>query len=159
MLKQMKLAASQSAFVERVGRWWEATTGSRTAGRILGWLMICEPAHQSSADLMEALHTSAGSISTQIRVLETIGLVERVTFPGDRATYFQLLPHAWIELMENEQQRIVGLAAMARDALDVAPAERPDRVTDLVRITEFFVAEWPALMERLAQHLEKEATV
>lgn len=152
----MKPTSQQSAFVEKVGRWWETISGSRTAGQILGWLMICEPAHQSSSDLVDTLQVSAGSVSTQARTLESVGLVERVTFPGDRATYYQLKPHVWVEIMGGEQQRIEEMKALADAAQEVKPDERPDRVVDLARVSQFFLDRWPGLMEELDVHLEKE---
>lgn len=154
----MNPTAEQSAFTERVGRWWESLSGSRSAGLILGWLMICDPPHQSSSTLVEALQISAGSVSTQTRVLERIGLVERVTFPGDRTTYYQLPPHVWLELMWSEQQRIEEMRDLARAAESLTPAERPDRVEDLGRVAEFFLGRWPELMEGLTAHVEKERT-
>ncbi len=154
----MKLTKPQADYVEKIGRWWEVAVGSRAAGRILGWLMICEPPHQSSGELVEALGISAGSVSTQVRYLESLGIVERTSFPGDRATYYQLRPHGWVERMWDEQQRLEAMVQLARAAEDVMPAERPDRVTDLGRIAEFFLAEWPDLMKRLTLHLEKEPT-
>ncbi|MGD2060048.1 MAG: hypothetical protein PVF87_04220 [Acidimicrobiia bacterium] len=152
----MKPTQAQTTYIERVGRWWESVSGSRNAGQILGWLMICDPAHQSSAQLMEALHISAGSISTQVRVLETIGLVERITFRGDRATYYQLRPNVWVEIMGGEEARIREMRELAAAAAAVRPVERPDRVDDLARVADFFLEQWPALMQRLSEFLEKE---
>lgn len=152
----MKLTEAQTAHVELAGRWWESIAGSRTAGRMVGWLMVCDPPHQSSRELAAALHSSAGSISTQARVLENIGFVERVTFPGDRATYYQLRPDVWVELMGGEQQRIRELNALAESAAEAMPSERPERVTDLSRISSFFNKEWPGLIARLSDYLDKE---
>lgn len=153
----MKPSKHQSEHVEYAGRWWESVSGgSRTAGRMLGWLMICEPAHQSLTEMAEALQSSAGSISTQSRILETIGVVERVTFPGDRQTYYQLPPHVWVDLMWAEQDRLLGWKRVAEKAELAMPGERADRVADLNRIAQFFIDEWPSLMERLTSYLEKE---
>lgn len=152
----MKPTSDQSAFIEKVGRWWENVSGSRSAGQILGWLMICEPAHQSSAELAEALTISAGSVSTQTRVLERIGFLERVTFPGDRVTYYQLKSHVWLELMWSEQQRIEEMKALADAAISLTPETRPDRVEDLGKMSEFFLERWPDLMADLSEYLKKE---
>lgn len=152
----MKPTSEQSAFIERVGRWWETVSGSRTAGQILGWLMICDPAYQSSAELAEALKVSAGSVSTQTRVLERIGFLERVTFPGDRATYYQLRSHVWLELMWSEQQRIEEMKNLAEAAQPLTPDTRPDRVEELGLMAEFFLQRWPDLMTDLTEYLNKE---
>ena len=158
-MKLVKPSKAQSEHVEYAGRWWESVSGgSRTAGRMLGWLMVCEPAHQSSAEMTDALQASAGSISTQSRMLEAIGVLERVTFPGDRQTYYQLPIHVWVDLMWAEQDRLKGLMRVAEKAEPAMPRERPDRVADLGRIAQFFIDEWPSLMERLTAYLEKETT-
>lgn len=145
----------QSVFVEESGRFWENVGMARTVGRLIGWLMICEPAHQSSADLMEALQVSAGSVSTQIRMLEQIGMAERVTFRGDRARYYQLPDQGWIKLMEGEVGRMERLRYLATCAEQALPKERPDRVTELAAVTDFFIGEWPDLLGRLNKHLER----
>jgi hypothetical protein len=45
--------AEELAFVEEFGRLLEEEGAPRIAGRILGWLLICEPPHQSFNDLDE----------------------------------------------------------------------------------------------------------
>ena len=118
--------------------------------------MICEPAHQSSSDLASALQISAGSVSTQARLLETVGFLERITFPGDRSTYYQLKPNVWRELMWSEQQRIEEMRSLAEAAEPLTPDTRPDRVEELDLISSFFLDRWPDLMAELGDHLEKE---
>ena len=144
--------------MERVGRWWDGIYGSKTAGRILGWLMICEPPHQSSQEMVETLETSAGSVSTQTRLLISLGLVETVTFLGDRSNYYQLRPNVWEQMMWSEQERMDGMRSLTVDVDDVMPSDRPERVTELARTTEFMLAEWPTLMDRLSKHLRKETS-
>jgi DNA-binding transcriptional regulator GbsR (MarR family) len=154
----VNLDGEQVAYVERVGRFWEAGTGSRTAGRMLGWLMISEPAFQSSADLVEMLGVSAASVSTQIRQLEQLGFVERVTFPGDRARYYQLRERVWLRVMEEELNRIVELRKVAEAASNVMPASRQERVTELQTVAESLIDEWPGLMERMTLRLNEGPT-
>jgi DNA-binding transcriptional regulator GbsR (MarR family) len=154
----MKPSPRHVEFIEKVGRFWESIAGSRIAGRILGWLMICEPDHQSAAELVEALDASTGSVSTQIRQLEQIGFVERITFPGDRASYYRLRELVWSGLMAGEQQRIDTWRDIVAGASEILPTERPERVTELGAIADFFADEWPALMERLTRHLERALT-
>jgi len=125
-------------------------------GRILGWLMICEPPHQSSSDLVEKLELSAGTVSTQIRVLERVLFVERITFPGDRVSYYQLKPDVWIGVMMSEPDHIKRMMELSEAASDLIPEERPDRVTDMGFIARFLLHRWPALMDELAVELEKE---
>jgi DNA-binding transcriptional regulator GbsR (MarR family) len=150
----MKPTAIQHDFIERVGRWWEMV-GSRSAGRILGWLMICEPSQRSAAELVDDLKLSSGSVSTQTSVLERVGLVERVTFAGDRVSYYRLPPNVWLELMKLEMVRMREMRELAAAAADVIPTERPDRVEDLDRVTAFFMERWPELIEELSDYLDE----
>lgn len=147
--------AEASRFVEMVGRFWESWGQPRTAGRMLGWLMICDPPEQSSADLGDALDASAGSVSTTTRQLMQVGLVDRVTFPGDRASYFRLHEHAWIQVMQARLEGIRGLHQLALAAESLTPERRADRVTDLRFITEFMLEEWPGVMDRMQSQLEE----
>lgn len=151
----MKPTQAQHDFIETVGRWWEMV-GSRSAGRIMGWLMICEPPQRSAAELMQDLQLSSGSVSTQTTVLERVGLAERVTFPGDRLSYYRLPDNVWLELMKLEAVRMRELRELAAAASDVIPAERPDRVEDLDRVAVFFMKRWPELIDELSRFLEKE---
>ena len=130
--------------------------GSRSAGRILGWLMICEPPHRSAGELITDLHLSAGTVSTQTTVLERVGLAERVTFPGDRVSYYRLPPDVWLELMKLEAVRMRELRELAAAASEVIPDDRPDRVEDLDRVDVLFIKRWPELIDELGRFLEKE---
>lgn len=152
----MKPTREQNDFVEHMGRWWETGTGSRTAGRILGWLMICEPPHRSATGLIEELEVSAGSVSTQVRLLEGLKFVERLTFPGDRATYYQMKQDVWVEVMSSEMDHLQRMKAILAAGSEVVPTERPERLTDVGVIAEFFIDLWPDLMDDLRTHLEKE---
>lgn len=64
-------------------------------GKLLGWLLICDPPSQTSAQLAEALDLSKGSISTGMRMLEKTGMVRRVPAPG-RGHAYQMVPDALI---------------------------------------------------------------
>lgn len=99
---------------------------------------------------------SGGSVSTQTTVLERIGFLERLTFPGDRATYYQLRPNVWVELMKGESERLRQMKKLAEAGREVVPHERPDRVEDLDRVASFFLDEWPDTMKRLMKYLEEE---
>ena len=138
-----------------MGRWWETGTGSRTAGRILGWLMICDPPHRSASELIDELDVSSGSVSTQIRLLERLQFVERHTFPGDRVTYYQLKPDVWVEVMASEMGHLERMRAISEVGARVVPEERPERLTDVGLIAQFFLEKWPSFMEELLEYLEK----
>jgi DNA-binding transcriptional regulator GbsR (MarR family) len=67
-------------------------------GKLLGWLLICDPPQQSSAQLADALGLSKASVSTGMRALERIGLARRVAVPGVRGHAYEMRPDALIEI-------------------------------------------------------------
>jgi DNA-binding transcriptional regulator GbsR (MarR family) len=52
------------------------------AGRILGWLMICETPEQSAGEIAAAIGASRASLTTNMRFLTASGFVRRLTRPG-----------------------------------------------------------------------------
>lgn len=137
--------------MEAWGRYWEDLGLPRTDGRLVGFLLVCEPPEQSSADLMRELRVSAASVSTATRRLMSLGLVERTTRPGDRASYFRLAPDGWLRLMEGESNRIRRLDQLAEASGRLAPDDRP---AQLKRLTGFWLEEWPRILDRLRSRLE-----
>ena len=70
-------------FVEELGVLLELEAGApRMVGRVLGWLLVCEPPEQSAAELAERLQASRGSISAATRLLLRMGMIERVRTRG-----------------------------------------------------------------------------
>jgi DNA-binding transcriptional regulator GbsR (MarR family) len=81
------------SFADEVGLFYEHLGLPRAWGRVLGWLLVCDPDRQSADDLAAVLHASSGSAAT--RALTRMGYVERQTKPGDRRTYYRTRPGTW----------------------------------------------------------------
>src|SRR5262245_14980274 len=78
-------------FVEQVGVFFEAEGFSRTAGRIFGRLLLSEKS-LSLDQLAADLGVSKASISTETRMLERRGALERTGQAGDRRVYYRVEP-------------------------------------------------------------------
>lgn len=144
-------------YSEHVGRYWSDRGGNRAQGKMLGWLLICDPPHQSSKQLQETLHMSAGTVSTNARVLEQIGFIERITFPKDRSTYYRMSTDAWEYLLDEKRIGMVGLRKIADEGhavLKNAPPEQRERVNQLAELMDFMDVEMAALAERWHQRKE-----
>ncbi|WP_084128751.1 GbsR/MarR family transcriptional regulator [Demequina sp. NBRC 110055] len=152
------LDPAREAYVRQVAAYWESGGLTHAAGLILGYLSVCEPAAQTQAQVASALRLSAGSVSTQLRQLTPVGMVERVRLPGERAARYQVPQDMWTEIMGTEDQRIAGLRALADAGAAVMPAERPDRIRSLDLMVRFWEAEWPATRRRLAAFLAQETS-
>jgi DNA-binding transcriptional regulator GbsR (MarR family) len=131
------------------------------AGRIMGWLLICDPAHQSLAQLGSVLKASKGSISTMTRILVDIGIAKRVSMPGDRRDYV-VIPDGWLtKQMDSGQQRSTRVRKLAEDGLRVlagTPHARQARLAELRDLYSFMERETPALLERWQRERDSRRT-
>jgi DNA-binding Lrp family transcriptional regulator len=129
-------------------------------GKLLGWLLICDPPRQTSAELAEALNLSKGSVSAGMRMLEKSGLARRVPIPGRRGHAYEMSPEAIIRIAADPTQ-FRRFRELMEHGLQVIGGEEGPRARRL-RITRDFYAfierELPKLTERfIRDYLDKEA--
>ncbi|WP_347239527.1 MarR family transcriptional regulator [Microcoleus sp. FACHB-68] len=137
-------------FVEEVGLLFELAGLPRMAGRILGWLLISNPPHQSTGELAEVLQASKGSISTMTRLLIQARLVERMSLPGDRRDYFCIKLGAWSALIKQQVAQITAIRQLAEHGLQLVEGEDPQRRQRLQEMHDFhafFERQFPMLIE------------
>lgn len=145
----------QKQFVEEVGLLFETMGFPRMAGRVFGWLLISNPPHQSPGELADILQASKGSISTMTRLLEQIGLIERVSLPGHRRDYFRIKLNAWSEMSKRRLDQITAFRKLAERGLDLMKGETPnltERLQEMRDIHAFFEAELPRMIERWQEY-------
>lgn len=148
------LHLEEKQFVEEVGIVFEQTGMPRMAGRILGWLLISDPPHQSTDQLTKALMASKGSISTVTRLLIRIGLIERLSLPGVRHGYFRLRPDAWQNAIRHGIDEIKMIRQLAEHGLELLTDKPPLTRKWLEEMRDMYVfmeQEFPALVERWEQ--------
>ncbi len=145
------LHLEEKQFVEEVGIVFEQTGMPRMAGRILGWLLISDPPHQSTDQLTKALMASKGSISTVTRLLIRIGLIERLSLLGVRHGYFRLRPDAWQNAIRHGIDEIKMVRQLAEHGLELLTDKPPltrKWLEEMQDMYAFFEREFPALVER-----------
>lgn len=96
----------------------------RMAGRIFGYLLICDPAECSAADVAAGTGASRGSISSMARILISQGLVERRRPLGSRVDLYRAADDAHFALLEMALGQLAALQATATDGLALL-TERP----------------------------------
>ena len=151
--------AEEQGFVEEVGLVFEQTGLPRMAGRILGWLLISDPPHQSTAQLTDGLLASKGSISMMTRHLIQMGLIERISLHGVRHDYFSIRPDAWQHMirrgLEDEIKMVRQLAEHGLEILaDKTPVTRK-WLEEMCEVYTFLEQEFPTLLLRWEQETKK----
>lgn len=149
-----RVPESLMAFVEEVALFFEQAGMPRIAGRILGYLLVCEPPYRSAAELADELGVSRGSVSTMSRMLREAGLVAPAPLPGERATYLQISDDGFERVFERQIHQVAAFTALADRGLALLsdePPERSRRLRSMRAIYAFYEREMPALLERWRQ--------
>ena len=144
-------AEAEQHFVEQIALLMEADGLPRMAGRIYGWLLLCDPPHQTATDLACVLQASKGSISSMTALLIRAGLIERFARPGDRRDYYRLRPGGMATLMREGMGRITAIRRATEDGLALVakqPPELRERMLDFYDVMTFLEREYPALLDR-----------
>jgi DNA-binding transcriptional regulator GbsR (MarR family) len=110
------------------------------AGRILGWLLVCDPPDQSLEELRIATRASKASISTMTRLLHHLGFIERSGSNETRSTLYKLRDDPWTSFSEKRLEttrRLVRLASEAEASLSWMPATRRRRIEQMSEFWAF----------------------
>ena len=143
--------AAKLEFVEQMGSLFEQFGGPRMSGRIVGWLMICEPELQTAAQLAEILKASKGSISTMTRQLVQMQSIERIKKPGERAAYFCFARRPMSEVMARRMAMFAQLEKLTADGLELladATEERREPLQQLHDFHQFMRGEMTKVVQR-----------
>jgi DNA-binding transcriptional regulator GbsR (MarR family) len=144
-------AGEVSEFVEEAGLAYGTLGLPRMAGRIVGYLLVCDPPHQTQPDLARELQASKGSISSMLRVLEQIGMVKRVTRPGQRREFVTIPEGAAGDMMLDGMRKTTIVRRLAEQGVRLLrdmPPEQTRRIRELHDLYAFLDREVPALIER-----------
>ena len=145
------MTSGESQFVEEMGQFLASLGMTPMAGRMWGWLLICEPEEQTAAQVAEALQASRGAISGTARLLGNAGLVRRSTRRGDRKEYFSAPPEALDSMLGSAASIYRQMRSIAERGL-VATADRPiqarARLQEFRDVMAFVEVEVPLVVSR-----------
>jgi DNA-binding transcriptional regulator GbsR (MarR family) len=133
------LTPEMARFVESMGSYFENEGVPRIGGRILGLLLIAhEPLRPE--DMAKMLRVSRASISTNIRMLTSSSLVEKVSFLQDRNTYFSITNDVWDKAIIAGREKVLAFRSIAELGVAALPEDDPA----LNRLKEMI--EWADMM-------------
>lgn len=138
-------------FVEQVASSFERMGLFRMAGRVIGWLLVCDPPEQTFAQLVEALQASKASISGAMRFLVASNWVERFSKPGDRRSYYRLRTDAMVEIAQRQVDVYREFADLMQRGLRAVGDQKPQRrarLEEMYELYAFLDRELPIVWER-----------
>ncbi len=89
MSVSLGMETEKITYIEESGLLFEKLGLTRMAGRVFGYLVVSEEDQASFDQIREVLQASKGSISGTMKQLLNAGMVEAVSLPGDRKTYYR----------------------------------------------------------------------
>ena len=132
-----------------MGMYFESQGIPRIGGRMLGLLMI---AHWplSAEDLAAILHISRGSISTNVRVLLSSGLVEKAAIPGSRTTHYAFSDEAMEHRITAGAKSTRAFKRLLQQAAEAVPTRDPARhhIDDSLAISDLLLEAFDQAAER-----------
>jgi DNA-binding transcriptional regulator GbsR (MarR family) len=135
-------------FADHMGRFYARRFAyPPMVGRVLGYLLVCEPRDQAIAELSEALLASRSAITGALSVLERIGAVQRFRTAGERMDRVRIdFSSAQSQGFDiTEYQELGDLAREGLEVLSDAPPERRAELLELAAFADFLVEGTQAL--------------
>lgn len=127
-------------FIDETGLLMEAGGLPRSAGLVLGFMLVCEPEQQSMTDMTAALGISKATASAMTRMLMHIGFLERSVGPVDRRDYYRVSPKAWERFFRTRIETMHRMRANAERGLQIlqhASPLRRERLERMQRLSSF----------------------
>ena len=141
-------------FVEKMGFHAESVGHRRMAGRVMAWLLICEPPWQSVAEIALALRSSRSAVNAVVKRMTDFGMFERGAVPGERTTYYRINSDGGELLFRNMVQNMRAMREIAEQGLEALAWREPTknrRLSDLRSMHAFMEGEMPKMLLRWRQ--------
>jgi DNA-binding transcriptional regulator GbsR (MarR family) len=142
-------------FADHVGRFYARRYAfPPMVGRVLGYLLVCEPPAQSIAELSEALLASRSAITGALDVLERLHALQRSRAAGERMDRVRL-DFSSAEARGFDITEYQELGDLAREGLEVlkdAPDERKADALEMAAFADFLVEQTRRMQEEWQTH-------
>jgi DNA-binding MarR family transcriptional regulator len=136
------MSIDQQRFIERLGGHFAEQGLPRIGGRLLAMLML-SPEPVSLDDLARSLQVSKGSVSSNARMLERSGIVERVKLPRDRRDFYQVCGDAQTRVLRGYLAQMRAFLEALETGYGVVPAGQEgvrQRFEQMMQMTRDIVA-------------------
>jgi hypothetical protein len=137
------------AFTDRMADFYAREYGfPPVAGRVLGYLLICQPPEQTIAGLSEALLASRSAITGAVALLARYHVVRRTRSAGQRMDHITLDPRALdpTGFAGATYQEQATLAREALAMLEDGPSGRRSMIEEGAAFYDFLAERMPALL-------------
>lgn len=137
----------QKELIEKIGRQNEKEGYQPLTARIMGLLMVMDKEEYTFEEIVQEMQISKSSASNALRNLEIRGVIEYVTYPGDRKRYFRMVSGDILEIVDGIEKGMLQRHCVLTQIIEIKKNQDSRNATFLRNIREginFFI-----------QHLDK----
>ncbi|MBE8525418.1 MarR family transcriptional regulator [Amycolatopsis sp. H6(2020)] len=122
----------------------------RMTARVLAVVLFTEQETITAGEIADQLAASRGSVSTAIKALAPVGLIERVPAPGSRREHYRFPDDGWARLMSTQNAVVRRMQDAAERGIATAgPHSRAAaRLADMRDFYTYLMRELPAVIDR-----------
>lgn len=154
----MTLSEKDKEIIEKVGVFHERRGLQPVMGRIIGLLLVAEPAEATFDEIVETLQVSKSAVSNALTLLQAQDSVEYETKPGERKRYFKLAIGEWREDMKKRFDDLLKMEGLVEEVLDLKKDKESDFCSFLFEMKDFLAflrVELPELVKKFDQEKNK----
>jgi hypothetical protein len=144
-------------FVDMVADYYHMNDGMPLdRGRVLGWLMICDPPEQRASAIAKSLGASRAEVDRIVDQLTATaerdyGVFERTEIPGTGDYRVRMIEGRWVQQIKRVFAGIPEFHDAVKEGLAVvadAPASRRQRLVNMDQMLSHLAVELPAIWAR-----------
>lgn len=139
-----------TGFVERFSAELTEAGFPRMAARVFVTVLSTDSGRMTAPELMAGLTASAGAISTAVRYLIQIQLLDREHEAGSRRDHYRVRDDVWHELTISRDKMLLRWGTTLRDGVMALGTDTPAgaRLAETLDFFAFLQRELPALLDR-----------
>lgn len=134
----VKITEQELRFIEDLCLLIEISNGSKTLGRVFGYLLLADRP-KTLDDIAVALLFSKATASLTVRQGLVIGLYEKVSIPGERRTYYRANMQSWINSMSKKMNALNEWEKLLDQGLGFIHTENTAARENLTGLKDYFV--------------------
>ena len=134
----MNLSDKKKEIIERIGVYYEKKGLQPVVGRIMGLLLVAEPAEATFEQIQEELQISKSAVSTALTFLQAKETVEYITKPGERKRYFKLRMRDWKSELKKEFDEVLDMESLINEIIELKENKKSEFCCSLLEMKEFF---------------------
>lgn len=151
----MNASEEMKQTVEEMGVFFEKTGSTPIHGRVLAFLLIAEPPHKDFYEIQEFLQASKSAISNALKFLSNEGIVDYITFSGDRRRYFRINMEGWFKSYKKAILKVTEV----NNIMQMALAERTgskhldfnEKLEEMIAFQTYLAKELQVLIQKWEQ--------